>query len=223
MREVEELINYIERNTPWQVSTAFADSFNVIEEGKSVAKKILEEAGFKVGPLVVGKIEYHVRGTPIDSDRPTFINPNCPFKVLDLSGNDYTFATGWLNDIWYTISFPVETRSEFDHRLVDYIIAEEIRRSVPFSPITLTVDNDLLEEYEPQPGSFPHSYFVNHIRDKESLNGVAGKHMHCGGTLERMRVSEKSDALVCRRCYLRVLFLNTVQTYGDLRRALSSK
>jgi len=66
----------------------------------------------------------------------------------------------------------------------------------------------------------------DHTKDHYEISSprlVVGVHKHCNGEFFRRGATETHDALVCGRCYLRVLFPREVETYGELRQALKLK
>ncbi len=101
-------------------------------------------------------------------------------------------------------------------KLIKVMIAE-IERSVPLTPIQLTPEGDLLREY---PSGMVAFGSANHTRDDSNLSSCVGVHEFCNGWMDRKRVTKTHDAIVCRRCCLRVLFPKEAKTYGDLRQAI---
>ena len=81
------------------------------------------------------------------------------------------------------------------------------------NPIVLTRHKDTLVEY---PAAFDGE--VNDNSNLTSLVGsIVGQHKVCGGRLEIGSTSEIWNAIICRSCYLRVVFPKEVDTYGKLR------
>lgn len=179
-------------------------------------------AGFEPKKIVLGKLkgDYHDQDGRTGETYP--INKLCPYKVISQEGSDYYFATGWLDCAFCRVVFGASRKGE-DHQKLIEAICVEIKRSVPFQPIQLTPEGDLLQEYPRQPLSSGLEYFVDHARDNHELTSCVGVHKYCGGCVYRHRATNIDDALVCRACHLRVLFPKKVKTYGELRQALASR
>lgn len=96
-------------------------------------------------------------------------------------------------------------------------VRREIERSVPLDPILLTAEGDMLEEYPPHGNE---GFLVDHTRDEDKVNSTAGVHAHCNGWVDRHETTKTHNALVCRKCHLRVSFPKSVTTYGGLRATL---
>lgn len=79
-------------------------------------------------------------------------------------------------------------------------------------PIKLTADGDYLLEY---PGS--------NSTDESSLSCCTGIHQYCNGWVDRIRVTEEKDALVCRKCHIQIRFSNKIKNFGELRKYLIEK
>lgn len=90
----------------------------------------------------------------------------------------------------------------------------EIERSIPLQPIQLTHEGDMMLEY------LREGYSVDHTRDSHELVSCVGIHAYCRGYVDRRRATKSRDALLCRSCYLRVLFPLEIKTYGELRQTL---
>ena len=142
------------------------------------------------------------------------INSFCPYTVLGQGGKNHFRATGWLDQLLYLAS------KKGERELILERIRDEIERSVPLKPIRLTAEGDMLREYPPPINS---DYFTDHTRDDRELGGTAGVHDICGGWVDRVQTTKTHDALLCRRCHLRVPFPKEIKTYGELRQAMSSK
>jgi hypothetical protein len=190
-----------------QITELPADELQIIFE-------IVSAAGFEPTQVVPGKLV----GNYLDQDGSrtgdTYpINSSCPYKILGRNGNDHYRATGWL-DCALSLARRGVSREERVQA-----IQREIERSIPLEPIKLNVEGDTLREY---PSSSYH-YFVDHTRDSQELGGCIGVHDYCNGFMDRSGATKTHDAIVCRRCHLRILFPKEVKTYGELRMALASK
>ena len=170
-------------------------------------------AGFEPTKVVPGKLVGHYLDQDGSRTGETYpINGLCPYKVIDQDGEDHYHATGWLNQI---LNF---AKKETDRQECIKAIQYGIERSIPLKPIQLTAEGDLLQEYPPSS-----NYFVDHTRDDRELDSCAGVHSFCNGYMDRIRATKTHDAIICRRCYLRILFPKEIKTYGDLRQVLTSK
>lgn len=178
-------------------------------------------AGFSPSDVVPGKLV----GNYLDQDAsPTGktypINSLCPFKVVGQENHDNYFATGWLDCALRRVVYGSARQNESREKLIE-AMSQEIERSVPLEPIQLTAEDDHLCEYPRGTHAFGFGYFVSHTRDENGLCSCAGVHEFCNSFMDRTRATQTQDAIVCRRCHLRVLFPREVETYGDLRRALA--
>lgn len=169
-------------------------------------------AGFEPTKLIPGKLVGHYLDQDGSKTGETYpINILCPYKVIGRESKDHYHATGWLD-----CALRHARRGTDPQQLVEEI-RHEIERSIPLEPIQLTPEGDLLREYPPS-----HNYFVDHTRNDCELSCCVGVHDYCDGWVDRTRVTKTHDALICRRCRLRVLFPKEVKTYGELRQALAT-
>ena len=170
-------------------------------------------AGFEPTKVVPGKLVGHYRDQDGSSTGETYpINSTCPYKVVSRKGDDHYFATRWLDCVLR------RARIGIDRQQLIEAIRHEIERSVPLKPIQLSADGDFLREYPPSGDSF-----MDHTRDDRELGSCVGVHDYCNGWIDRTGATKMHNALVCRRCHLRVLFPKDIKTYGELRQALASK
>ncbi len=180
-------------------------------------------AGFNPKEVTAGKLVGYYRDQENGSltGETYLIKSLCPFKVVSQEDGDHYFATGWLDCAFRCVVYGSTRQNESREKLIK-VIAEEIERSVPLEPIQLTPEGDLLCEYPPSTLTSDFEYFVNHTRDGNNLShrGV-GIHMYCNCWMEHHRATSTHDAIVCKKCYLRVLFSREVKTYGDLRQDLA--
>lgn len=185
------------------------------KEWVTVLLETVTAAGFDSKEMVLGKLH--------STDNRYLLNETCPYKVVSQDGEDYRFATGWLDQLFRFASARI--RNEEDRDQLAQEIAAEIERSVPFKPIRLTAEGDLLREHQPVCQFLGSGYFVDHKRDETKLSetGSVGHHGFCGGSIERRQTSERYDALFCRTCYLRVTIPHEIQTYGELRKYIGKK
>lgn len=178
---------------------------------------IVSAAGFQPAEIVRGKLEDRFS----DSAETFLVNATCPYEVIDQDGKDNLRATGWLNCAVELVASPksgVWVRGKVvDPEKLAADIEREIERSIPLEPIQLNLDKDMLEEPPPSMGG----YFVDHTRDSHEIHCIAGIHSYCGGLMDRRRATETKDALVCRSCYLRILFPKEIRPYGKLRETLT--
>lgn len=214
------------KNKHTEIATRFVDLAQKYGYGWSNATNLPDDeiktlldtvnaAGFESSKVTLGKLQ----GSYRDEDGPTGekydINTLCPYKV-----DDNYHATGWLNCILRLVvngrgGFRAEGREES----IEFV-AKEIARSIPMAPIQLTSDGDILKEY---PSPIYSSYLVDHTTDEKELGCCVGVHAYCNSWMDRCGATKTHSAIVCRGCHLRVLFPNTVKTYGELRQALSAQ
>lgn len=177
-------------------------------------------AGFRPTSVVPGKLRGHYLDEDGSRTRETYsINSSCPYKVICQNGDDYFFATGWLDSALYRVLR--NRRDGADRQQLIEVLRQEIERSVPLEPIRLTAEGDLL--HEDPPSARINGYLADHTRDDHKLISCAGVHAYCNGYVDRGHVMEMQDALLCRKCHLRVLFPREIQTYGELRQLLASR
>jgi len=198
------------------IKTLPADEMQVLFETVSAA-------GFNPKKVIPGNLVGHYRDQDGSSTGETYlINSLCPFKVVNQKDDDHYFATGWLNCAFCRVIYASMRQQEDREKLIE-VMANEIERSVPLTPIQLTPEGDMLREYPPSMFAFGLEYFVDHTRDDRKLSCCVGVHEYCNSWMDRMQATKTHDAIVCRGCHLRVLFPKEVETYGDLRKALASK
>jgi len=178
-------------------------------------------AGFDPKEIVPGKLI----GNYLDEDGSNtgehyLINRLCPFKVVSQENKDHYSATGWLDCALRRVVFGATRQNESRDQLIK-AIAAEIKRSVPLGSIQLTPESDRLCEYPPVRSAFGLDYFVDHTRDDHNLGSCVGVHERCNGWMDRHAATKTHDAIVCRKCHLRVLFPKQAKTYGELRQALA--
>ncbi|TSC71209.1 MAG: hypothetical protein G01um101449_64 [Parcubacteria group bacterium Gr01-1014_49] len=184
---------------------------------------IVSIAGFKPAEIVRGKLVCYLRDVDGSKTGESFIvNNRCPYKVIGQDGNDCYRATGWLNGVLELVAGPSSSLwvrgKVLDSEKLAADIEREIERSIPLEPIRLTSNGDYLRE---PPPPFDEC-LVDHSRDDDKISAEAvGIHNLCGGWMDRWQSTETSDVLVCRRCYLRVLFPKEAKTYGKLRELVS--
>ena len=198
---------------------------NAVELPESDVAVLLETvtaAGFEPKAVVPGRLHGDYRDQDGSRTGETFpINELCQYKVVAQEGDDDWFATGWL-DCAVRRATHGNRRGESREEITE-ALRQEIERSVPLQPIQLTADGDMLLEYPRQNKAIGLSYFVDHARDADKLGSCVGVHKHCQGWVDRNRATDTQDALVCRRCHIRVLFPKDVKTYSQLREALAVK
>ncbi len=203
---VESHISYMNKvNLPQGQLTALYNLVNI--------------AGFDVKEIVPGKLTAPYQDSDFrESTEQTYqINDIWGLKVLDKKGKDNYRATGWLNCILKRVlDSIVELKENPGERLK--AVLQEIDRSLPYTPILLSMNGDYLEENQPEFIKGKYEYFVNHLRDSHLLVHRIGVHQVCGGSLEYFPVTCHQNAIVCKKCFLRVYFVNTLLTYKDLRR-----
>ena len=195
-----------------------------LKDEEEILFKIVRAAGFCVRGVELGRLtiqdKFDVEGENGERKR---VNILCPFKVKDLEGDDYIFATGWLDCILRLAVYGGMKRVEKESReKLIKAVSMEIEKSVPLEPIMFTKDGDLLVEYPLQPytsGDFP--YFVEeHVKDKNVLGPCVGLHDSCGGWIDFKKSSSICNEIVCRKCRKKAVFSNEIKTFGELRRQL---
>lgn len=187
-------------------------------EEMQVLFAIVAAAGFEPKEIKLGKLEGHYCDQGGYTGERYPINNLCLFKVVNQEDEDHYFATGWLDNMFQRVLLGMKQKEDHEQRLIE-AIAWGIEQSVPLAPIQLTVLCDMLREGSPR---FVSGYFVEHTKDDGILSSCVGVHKYCDGLMDRRRATELHDAIVCRSCYLRVLFPKEVKTYGDLRRYLNA-
>jgi len=189
--------------------------------------KIVKAAGFKSKAIVQGKLVGHYYRLGKSTDETYPINILCPFKVVGQEDEDLDFATGWLDcavfRVVYDASHEEDRSGIFDiireaktrDQIIETIVTE-IKQSVPFKPIQLTREGDILCERPPRKLSLADfEYFVEHLRDDRQFKNFTSIHEHCNGLIAR---TETHDAIICCKCHVQVPIPKDIKTYGDLRR-----
>ena len=187
------------------------------EKSEVTLLRVISAAGFGPKAVVPGQLFRHLGR----DYRP--INKGCPFKVVDQTGRDDYFATGWLDCAFRRVRFGLNGRQEDRSELIEAICIE-IQNSVPLKPIKLTHKGDFLHESPRKPDVSGFGHFVRHVRDKDDVLQLnIGIHMSCGGWMHRAEGTLERGALACEACGLRVTFLRGIRTYGDLRHSLEDE
>jgi len=195
------------------------DNFSYLSKMRMFA--ILTQAGFEPKAIESGKLNGNYLDQSGHATGETFeINPHFPYKVINQENEDDYFATGWLSCLFgfvrrYLDGSKNSLNNEEKQELIN-LVAKEIKRAIPFTPIQITRDGDLLCEAPPS-GNLWGGYFVDHMRDKDKIEGSSMVHKFCYGFMNRLRATEDLDVLVCKLCFLRVLFPKEIVQYGQLR------
>lgn len=170
----------------------------------------LEEAGFKPGGILI-------------LDAKEARSEGCRLVVVDHHNVRDQIATGWMRSIFILILDSQDFESVSSDQLRDRIM-KEVLRSQPMVSIVLTKERDQLLEFPPKRRTaWGIDYLVDHTRDDDPLEGCVGVHDVCGGYIHRLKSSEGYDILLCRKCALRIPFVNSVQTYGELRMVMTAR
>jgi len=206
---------------PWDGIKALpADEIQILFETVSIA-------GFDPKKIVHGKLVGYYLDQDSSRTGETFpINTLSPFKVVGQDNDDHYPATGWLDcALRRTVNGLKWMQKKENREELIEVIAGEIERSIPLTPIQLTLEGDLLGEYPPDKPALSRDYFVNHTRNENclDLDSCVGVHEFCDHRMDRMRATKTHDAIVCQACNLRILFPKEVKTYGELRQALTKK
>ncbi|MFZ2038661.1 MAG: hypothetical protein WAV11_01880 [Minisyncoccia bacterium] len=218
----KNFVNLVLKHADWkEVKELPADEVQVFFDTVSAA-------GLKPKQVVIGKLLSNYR----DMDGPTKetypINHLCPYKVIGQDGKDDYFATGWLDcALRFVFGNSKPTYGNKDEVVVFVGLVKalnaEIERSIPLQPIQITADGDILEERHPTTRTFGFEFFVDHTRDDSLLESWCGVHKYCGRQIDRVCATETKDAILCRGCYLRVLFSKEIKTYGALRQEIAKR
>lgn len=198
---------------------------SLTEEEIRVLADIVAAAGFEEKKLVLGRLHGHYMDQDGSRTGETYsINQVCPMKVTDTSDKDDYYATGWLDCAFRYVISEAKNYGE-DLEKLAYLIALQIRASIPLAPIRLNAEGDFLRELNHQAPSIlagPYGYFARRLRDEDEIGSHdVGVHKSCGGFMDVITAATERNAICCRRCYLRVYFSKNVKTYGDLRRELA--
>jgi hypothetical protein len=193
-------------------------------EHLQVFYEIVREAGFKHAKLKPGKLMGCYRDGRYCPSVGGPINHLSPYKVVGKEGDD-PFATGWLTCALTRVASGRVLNQPAQKLIV--VLADEIERSVPFEPITLTLRGDVLVERPPWPSGIGSEFFVKRIQEQDSLTSHlgAGLHEKCGGVIDFRNIEGLYALLLCshERCRLRVVCPKGVTTYRDLREGMAAK
>ncbi len=213
----EHFVNLALRPCIWDDATEFPPSY------VAVLLEIVTTAGFEPKSVVFGKLKGKYKEQDGSNTGEIYpINSLCPYKVVADDGSDDYLATGWLDCACHAVGDA--HRKGVDRVDIIDVLRLQIENSVPLQPVQLTAEGDLLVECPKQAPHFSgFKYFVKHNRDEDKLDlgCPVGLHKYCDGYVERRRATRTHDSLVCRQCYMRVLFPKGVETYGQLRGALA--
>jgi len=196
LEAIDDLISLIEE---FQAKTKIVNLFDFQKlppEKVRVLLSVLKMAGFYPKEIFFGD---------------TFL------KVIGQDEREDLSSTEWLADIFTSCFMPHRSMLRKDLR-------DEFLGSMPLRPIRLTADGALLEEHTTH---FLSKHTRKHTRDHDSLPSYpacVGVHRYCGGLMDRYHGhSAFLDALLCRKCGLRVCFPREAEGYGDLREHFRSE
>ena len=177
----------------------------------TVLLAIVVAAGWEVKGVAPGWLRGNYRDQDGSTTGETYpINLYCPYKTMDEDGHDSYAATTWLDHAVTMVS------KEPSNETAIKWLESEVCRSRPLDPVQITKDGDFLREYPPREAC------DDHMRDGDSLSTCVGVHAYCNSWVDRRQATKRMDAIVCRGCYLRVLFPIEIRTYGELRAFLAS-
>ncbi|MCX6778718.1 MAG: hypothetical protein NTU97_00605 [Candidatus Magasanikbacteria bacterium] len=186
-------------------------------------QQLVLAAGFDSLVVVPGELYGHYNDQDGSWTGETYrVNRTCAIKVVNQENENEFFATGWLDSLFCRVIVGKDRDGESRDQLIE-VVQKEITRSLPLPLIMLTSAGDVLVERLPQPTSSIYPCLVDHTRDEQSLDGSLGVHEYCRGWMDRFRATKTHDALLCRKCYLRVLFPREIKTYGELRKYLQEQ
>jgi len=193
-------------------------------EASTIFADVLRDTGFKFDHLVCTTFLDTVYDTEMNGEQYP-INPSSAFCVKAANGDSLREATGWLNCVVELAYSELNSSVRSAWAKVDV----EIARSQPLTPIRLTRENDDFLEESPVGGNRS-EFLVDHYRDNcrigipiNASSVSIGIHSTCKGVIDRIPSSLTSDALLCRKCHLRVPIPNGTQTLGDLRKSLPQR
>jgi hypothetical protein len=187
---------------------------------------VLDAAGFEDRTLEPGVL----RGHYLDQDRSrtgkTYeINTRLPFWIkgknlphtVGWRGETYDDfrSTIWLDRLWRQISQNDQALASIG--LVD-LVSGEIEKERPLEPIVFDRYDDRMGVRTRQIGDSSPP-----IRDDALLESSVGVHLHCEGDMELRHTSPEWNALVCKKCFLRIPIPSELKTLGDLRTWLNPK
>ncbi len=180
-----------------------------IKEDHELVLELMHLLGYENAGRIVRK---ELTGNYLEQDGSatgeTFvINGTSGLALLSVDGEDLHLATKWLNSIWHSILGNKE-----DPGLCQKVQGI-MEKSKPLTPIVLTEFGERIREY-PVSGDIA---FPKHTRDSNELDSTPGVHDLCDGWIDLRQVSKGFNALICRRCHLRVLVPVDIKTYGKLR------
>lgn len=188
------------------------------DEEIQVFLQTVQSAGFEATSVVEGKLLGNYRDCDGSYTGQTYVvNEKCPYKVIGVDAKSDYRATAWLDSLFGRVR-GMAANSASREQIIENVQVK-IEQSIPLEPIQLTLENDLLLEYPPQ----SHGAFPEHSRDENKLSSCVGVHACCGSWVDRHHSSTTHDALVCRGCFLRVVFPVEIQTYGELRAYMTRK
>lgn len=193
-------------------------SVRLSDEEIQVFLQTVQSAGFEATSVVEGKLLGTYRDCDGSYTGETYVvNKQCTYKVIGIDGKGDHRSTSWLDNLFSRVR-GLAANSAGREQIIESVQIE-IERSVPLEPIRLTLENDFLLEYPPQ----SHGAFPEHSRDENKLSSCVGIHACCGSWVDRKQTSKTHDVLVCRGCFLRVVFPVKIQTYGELRAYMTRK
>ncbi len=184
------------------------------EMQKDVLYQVLDFAGFETS-------ENFLFGLVGNEERQK-INFYFPFKVIDQKGEVQKIPSGWLNDL-FLVTFKIHDQDTVQQKA--RFVSEAIRESVPLQPIEFSNACDYIYEIPPIPVAGDYFSLV-HTKDNDEMSDYAGIHVSiakpCDGKMVFGFYDQGINKLECNRCGIRLLFPDSIKTYGDLRKSKPS-
>ncbi len=196
-----------------------------IESELTIFLGIVRAAGFDAKAVIPGFVTsgYVEQDDPNRTWQKYNINDSSKIKVIGSDDKGDSFATGWLNDI-----FQIAQSANYNFGTTDKVIIriqKEIENSIPFKPIQLTQEGDMLIEKrsEPDRHRFSENYLqVKHVRDADCFDRRMF-HAFCRGEIDIRRTTADYKTIYCDDCNLRVSIPLGIQNFGELRDFMNSK
>ena len=169
----------------------------LLVEEKRIFLEILSFGGFGVRNLELEIVPGCIEEYPSGNEH--FVPSHSVFIVIDQEGNECPSAVKWLSTMMYNIGRLDLSERQSREKIIE-IVVEKIGWTIPFKPIQLTSEGDLLGENLPENLS-PGRQFYRHTQDSSKLESPVGIHLYCNGSMERRGATVSCDAVVCRGCF----------------------
>lgn len=172
-------------------------------EETDIVQALLKRGGFDVVTLAKDKV-MGSRLISQDESEPYLANPTSGYRAVDQFAT--TEPSSWLEMFWRRTLGLV--RSGKQQEAISFL-QEQFRKCRPLVPVVVNIYGDTFKEPYRQAGE-------NRSTNGSKISTLV--HAYCGGWADLKTSSPSHQALLCRKCHLRLPVPTEVTTWGELRK-----